>query len=50
MKEGQAKAPKITVVVTRSTGPLDFDAWATKYVQAVIAVDRAAQQQQAEAA
>jgi hypothetical protein len=41
--------PKIRVVVNTSVEAIDFDAWAARYVQAVLAVDRQ-QQKQADAA
>lgn len=46
MKE---RDPQIRIVVNRSVEAIDFDAWAARYVQSVLAVDRQ-QQKQAEAA
>lgn len=40
----------IRVVVTLASGTLDFDAWAARYVRAILEADRLAQQKQAEAA
>lgn len=37
--------PKIRVIVARSVEPIDFDAWAERYVAALLAADRAAKQQ-----
>ena len=41
--------PRLKVTVTRAVEPLDFDAWAAKYVRLVLGID-AASQKQAEAA
>jgi hypothetical protein len=50
MEDRLRRRQGVNVIVNLSTEPIDFDAWAAKYVQAAIAVDRAQQQQHAEAA
>lgn len=45
----ETKTP-VTVVVNRSTEPLDFDAWAARYVRSVLAAYREQQRRQQEAA
>lgn len=50
----EPRAPKksqaITVIVTRSTEPMDFDAWADKYLRAVLALDAEQQRRLKDAA
>jgi hypothetical protein len=41
--------PNIRVLVTQSVEPIDFDLWAQRYIDAVLAADRAAQAKQAAA-
>lgn len=41
--------PNIRVVVNPSVEPIDFDAWAERYIRAVLTADKAAKRQ-AEAA
>lgn len=42
--------PNLRVIVTPSVEPIDVDAWVQRYVTAILAADRAAQQKQREAA
>lgn len=42
--------PNIHVIVSPSVEAIDFDAWAQRYVQAVLAADKAAQSSRKEAA
>lgn len=44
-----ADTPRLTVLVTENAEPIDFDAWAARYVRLLIAADRA-QHQSKEAA
>jgi hypothetical protein len=37
----RARAANIQTILTRSTEPIDFEAWAAQYVRAVLAADRA---------
>jgi hypothetical protein len=49
-QHGQHGQHGITVVLALSTEPMDMDAWAARYVRALIAADRAIPSTQAEAA